>query len=125
MSDHTLPDPDAIEVRIGCERDNEAEEAVYQPCNSCAHHMLPMSLEPCATCVTNHYSKSHPNGTRPENDRWTPRTPTTKPADTDTSRGTCPTCGGSGTFGFDRNGSHSASEYREYECGTCHGTGVK
>lgn len=31
----------------------------------------------------------------------------------------CPICNGHGGGGFDRNGSHSADEYREYPCPAC------
>lgn len=134
MTDH-MPDPDAVEVRIGCERDAEAEEC--HECNTCQHHAVDMRFEPCATCVTNVYSKTYPHGTNPENDRWAPRI-ATQAVDTDTSRGTCPTCGGAPDERRHRHPSPHiwsgrtwagdecmSQKKREYCTHPCHGTGVK
>lgn len=35
----------------------------------------------------------------------------------------CPTCGGTGTDGFDRNGSHAEDRYVEFLCSECDGVG--
>ena len=89
MTDHTMPDPDAVDVRIGCAQDAEAEA-------------------------------------------------TTKPADTDTFRGTCQTCGGSVDTPRHRHPSPhlwsgrtwagdecQSQSKRDYCTDPCHGTGVK